>query len=59
MEQEEEKTFLDSLSKSMQDSARQVRFLLGRPSSQATRQQALQQVETLLAAKKAAQQTGK
>jgi len=55
----EEKTFLDSLSKSMQDSARQVRFLLGRPSSQATRQQALQQVETLLAAKKAAQQTGK
>jgi hypothetical protein len=55
----EEKNFLDSLSKSMQDSARQVRILLGRPSSQATRQQALQQVETLLVAKKAAQQTGK
>ena len=54
----EEKTFLDSLSKSMQDSARQVRYLLGRPSSQATRQQALQQVEILMAAKKMSEAKG-
>ena len=42
----------------MQDSARQVRLSLGRPSSRATRQQALQQVAMLKAAKEA-QQTGK
>ena len=53
------KIFLDSDSiyRSMQDSARQVRLLLGRPSSRATRQQALQQVAMLEAAKEAAQQT--
>ena len=39
-------------------SAREVRLSLGRPSSHATRQQALQQVEMLKAAKEA-QQTGK
>ena len=42
---------------SMQDSARRVRLSLGRPSSHATRQQALQQVAILKAAKEA-QQTG-
>jgi len=55
----EQKTFIDSIYRSMQDSARQVRLSSGRPSSQATRQQALQQVEMLKAAKEAAQQTGK
>ena len=44
-------TFIDSINKSMQDSARQVRLSLGRPSSQATRQQALAQVAMLQAAK--------
>lgn len=53
------KIFLDSIYRSMQDSARQVRLLLGRPSSRATRQQALQQVAMLEAAKEAVQQTGK
>ena len=53
------KIFLDSIYRSMQDSARQVRLLLGRPSSRATRQQALQQVAMLEAAKEAAQQVGK
>ena len=54
----ERQTFLDRLFQSMLDSARQVRLLLGRPSSQATREQALQQVEMLNAAKMA-QATGK
>ena len=53
------KIFLDSIYRSMQDPARQVRLLLGRPSSRATRQQALQQVAMLEAAKEAAQQIGK
>ena len=44
-------TFLDLIYKSMQDSARQVRLSLGRPSSQATLQEALQQVAMLQAAK--------
>lgn len=35
----------------MQESARQVRSSLGRPSSQATREQALKQVQMLQAAK--------
>ena len=52
------KIFLDSIYQSMQDSAREVRLSLGRPSSHATRQQALQQVAMLKAAKEA-QQTGK
>ena len=53
-----QKIFLDSIYQSMQDSAREVRLSLGRPSSHATRQQALQQVAMLKAAKEA-QQTGK
>ena len=40
-----------SLNKSMQASVRQVRLSLGRPSSQATRAEALQQVAMLKAAK--------
>ena len=43
--------FLDSIYQSMEDSAREVRLSLGRPSSHATRQQALQQVAMLMAAK--------
>ena len=50
--------FLDSIYQSMQDPARQARLSLGRPSSHATRRQALQQVAMLQAAKEA-QQTGK
>lgn len=46
-------TFLDLINKSMQDSARLVRLSLGRPSSQATLQEALQQVAMLKAAKEA------
>jgi hypothetical protein len=53
-----QKIFLDSIYQSMQDSAREARISLGRPSSHATRQQALQQVAMLKAAKEA-QQTGK
>ncbi len=48
-----EKIFLDSIYLSMQDSAREVRLSLGRPSSHATREQALQQVAMLKAAKEA------
>ncbi len=51
-------TFLDLIYKSMQDSAREARLSLGRPSSRATREEALQQVAMLKAAKEA-QQTGK
>ena len=51
-------TFLDSINKSMLDSVRQVRLSLGRPSSQATLQEALQQVAMLQEAKEA-QQTGR
>ena len=47
----EEKVFLDSIYQSMQDSAREARLSLGRPSSYATRQQALEQVAMLKAAK--------
>ena len=50
----EQKIFIDSIYRSMQDSARQVRLSLGRPSSHATRQQALQQVAMLKAAKDSA-----
>ena len=49
-----QKIFLDSIYQSMQDSAREVRLSLGRPSSHATRQQALQQVAMLKAAKDSA-----
>ena len=45
--------FLDSIYQSMQDSARLVRLLLGRPSSHATREQAIRQVEILQEAKEA------
>ena len=48
-----EKIFLDSIYQSMQDSAREARLSLGRPSSHATRQQALEQVAMLKAAKEA------
>ena len=54
-----QQAFLDSIYQSMQESARQVRSSLGRPSSQATREQALRQVQMLQAAKEAAQATGK
>jgi aromatic ring-opening dioxygenase catalytic subunit (LigB family) len=50
--------FLDSIYQSMQDSAREARLSLGRPSSHATHQQALEQVAMLKAAREA-QQTGK
>ncbi len=53
-----QKIFIDSIYQSMRDSAQQVRLSLGRPSSHATRQQALQQVAMLQAAKEA-QQIGK
>ena len=47
----EEKILMDLLYQSMQDSAREARLSLGRPSSHATRQQALEQVAMLKAAK--------
>ena len=50
-----EKEFIDAIYKSMQDSARQMRLSLGRPSSSATREEALQQVAMLKAAKEAQQ----
>ena len=43
----DQQTFLDLINKSIQDSARQARLLLGRPSSRATLQEALQQVAML------------
>ena len=54
-----QKIFIDSILQSMQDSARQVRLSSGRPSSYATREQALQQVAMLKAAKEQAQQIDK
>ena len=50
----EEKILLDLLYQSMQDSAREARLSLGRPSSHATREEALQQVAMLKAAKDSA-----
>ena len=47
----DQQTFLDLINKSIQDSARQARLLLGRPSSRATLQEALQQVAILEAAR--------
>ena len=52
----EEKILMDLLYQSMQDSAREARLSLGRPSSSATREEALQQVAMLKAAKEAAHQ---
>ena len=46
-------TFLDLIYESIQESARQARLSSGRPSSQATLQEALQQVAMLEAAKEA------
>ena len=51
----DEQTFLDTLYRNIQESARRVRLLLGRPSSHATREQALRQVQMLEQAKMAAQ----
>ena len=50
---------MDLLYQSMQDSAREARLSLGRPSSHATLEEALQQVAMLKAAKEAAQPIGK
>ncbi len=47
----DQQTFLDLINKSILDSARQARLLLGRPSSRATLQEALQQVAMLEAAR--------
>ena len=47
----DQQTFLDLINTSIQDSARQARLLLGRPSSRATLQEALQQVAMLEAAR--------
>ena len=55
----EEQIFLDLMNKSMLASVRQVRLSLGRPSSHATREEALQQVAMLKAAKESAHLTGK
>ena len=55
----EEKILMDLFYQSMQDSAREARLSLGRPSSQATREEALQQVAMLKAAKDAAQPIGR
>ena len=55
----EEKILMDLLYQSMQDSAREARLSLGRPSSRATREEALQQVAMLKAAKEAAQPIGR
>lgn len=55
----EEKILLDLLYQSMPDSAREARLSLGRPSSRATREEALQQVAMLKAAKEAAQPIGR
>ena len=54
----EEQTFLDSIYKSMQVSAQQIRCSLGRTPSRVTREQALKQVAMLQQAK-LAQQIGK
>lgn len=45
------KNFIDPIYQNMQDSAQQVHLSLGRPSSRATRQQSLQQLSMLKAAK--------
>ena len=50
----EEKILMDLLYQNMQDSAREARLSLGRPSSSAPREEALQQVAMLKAAKDSA-----
>lgn len=47
----DQQTFLELINKSIQDSARQARLLLGRPSSRATLQEALHQMAMLEAAR--------
>ena len=48
----DEQTFLDTLCRSMQESARELQAM-GRPSSHATREEALRQVQMLQAARDA------
>lgn len=48
----EEQALLDLLYQSMQESAREIRLSLGRPTSHATREEVLRQVEMLQNAKK-------
>jgi len=55
----EEKILMDFLYQSMQDSARELHLSLGRPFSQTTREEALQQVAILKAAQEAAQPIGR
>ena len=55
----EEQILIDSINKSMQDSALEARLSLGRISCAVTREQALNQVAFLLKAKQAAQVIGK
>lgn len=50
--EEEEMTLARRIYQSMQDSAREIRLSLGRPTSHATREEALRQVEMLQNAKK-------
>ena len=54
----DEETFLEAIEESIHESARQVQAM-GRPTSSATREQALRQVAMLQAAKEAAQRTGR
>ena len=54
----EEKVLMDLIYQSMQDSAKEARLSLGRPSSSATREEALRQVAMLKAAQEAAQPIG-
>ena len=55
----EEKILLDLLYQSMQDSAREARLSLGRPSLWVTREEALQQVAMLKAGNEASQPIGR
>lgn len=50
--EEEEKTLVKRIYQSMQESAREIRLSLGRPTSHATREEVLRQVEMLQNAKK-------
>lgn len=50
--EEEEKTLVKRIYQSMQESAREIRLSLGRPTSHAIREEALRQVEMLQNAKK-------
>lgn len=54
----DEQTFLNTLYQNIQESAKQARLSSGRPSSHATREQALRQVQMLQEAKEAAQTVG-